>query len=109
MKKIIVPRKSVFNRILAQGESLEEKVRRVVDNNEPIEDTAPMIYTERKDGIQQEYNIRADKWDIAQDAMQQVNDSKRKMIANKIAKSDGVNKNVENTDKRTIDENPSLN
>ena len=68
-----------------------------------------MIYTERKDGIQQEYNIRADKWDIAQDAMQQVNDGKRKMIANKIAKSDGVNKNVENADKGTINENPSLN
>ena len=49
MKRTIVPRKSAFNRVLTQGESIEEKVRRVVDNNEPIEDTAPMIYTERKD------------------------------------------------------------
>lgn len=109
MKKVIVPRKSTFNRVLTEGESIEEKVRRIVDNNEPIEDTAPMIYTERKDGIQQEYNIRADKWDIAQEAMQQVNESKRRMIANKIAKSDGVNNNVENADKRTTNENPSLN
>lgn len=109
MKRVNVPRKSVFNRILTQGESIEEKVRRIVDNNEPIEDTAPMIYTERKDGIKQEYNIRADKWDIALDAMQQVNDSKRKMIANKIAKSDGVNNNIENADKGTISENPNLN
>lgn len=109
MKKVTVPKKSVFNRILTQGEPIEEKVRRVVDNNEPIEDTAPMIYTERKEGILQEYNIRADKWDIAQSAMQQVNDSKRKMVANKIAKSDGVNNNVEKADKKTINENPSLN
>ena len=109
MKRTIVPRKSAFNRVLTPGESIEEKVTRVVDNNEPIEDTAPMIYTERKNGIQQEYNIRADKWDIAQDAMQQVNDGKRKMIANKIAKSDGANKTVENADKGTINENPSLN
>lgn len=109
MKRINVPRKSVFNRILTQGESIEEKVRRIVDNNEPIEDTAPMIYTERKNGVQQEYNIRADKWDIAQNAMQQVNDSKKRMIANKIAKSDGVNNNVENADKKTINENPNLN
>ena len=43
MKRINVPRKSVFNRILTQGESIEEKVRRVVDNNEPIEDTAPNV------------------------------------------------------------------
>lgn len=109
MKKVTVPKKSVFKKVLTQGESIEEKVRRVLDNNEPIEDSAPMIYTERKDGIQQEYNIRADKWDIAQEAMQQVNDSKRKIIANKIAKSDGVNNNIEDADKKTIDENPSLN
>ena len=34
-----------------EGETIEDKVRRVTLNNEPIEDTAPLIYTERKDGI----------------------------------------------------------
>ena len=30
------------------GESLEEKVRRVTETNQPIEAISPMIYTERK-------------------------------------------------------------
>jgi len=51
------------------GESIEEKVRRVTADNTTIEAISPMIYTERKDGVQPEYNIRTDKWDIAQHAM----------------------------------------
>ena len=50
-----------------------EKVARVVENKEPIEDGAPIIYTERKDGVIPAYNIRTDKWDIALTAMDQVN------------------------------------
>ena len=49
-----------------EGEFIEEKVARVVENKEPIEDGAPIIYTERKDGVIPAYNIRTDKWDIAQ-------------------------------------------
>ena len=48
-----------------EGEFIEEKVARVVENKEPIEDGAPIIYTERKDGVIPAYNIRTDKWDIA--------------------------------------------
>lgn len=56
-----------------EGETIEEKVQRVVENKEPIEDGAPIIYTERKDGVIPAYDIRADKWDIALNAMDQVN------------------------------------
>lgn len=56
-----------------EGETIEEKVARVVENKEPIEDGAPIIYTERKDGVIPAYNIRTDKWDIALTAMDQVN------------------------------------
>ena len=49
-----------------EGETIEDKVRRVTLNNEPIEDTAPLIYTERKDGVLPQYDIRTDKWEIAQ-------------------------------------------
>ena len=52
-----------------EGEFIEEKVARVVENKEPIEDGAPIIYTERKDGVIPAYNIRTDKWDIALTAM----------------------------------------
>ena len=34
-----------------EGEYIEEKVARVVENKEPIEDGAPIIYTERKNGV----------------------------------------------------------
>ena len=56
-----------------EGEFIEEKVARVVENKEPIEDGAPIIYTERKDGVIPAYNIRTDKWDVAQAAMDAVN------------------------------------
>lgn len=55
------------------GESLENKVRRVTENNEPITDGAPIIYTNREDGVLPAYNIRTDRWEIAQQAMDAVN------------------------------------
>lgn len=55
------------------GESIEEKVRRITENNEPITDGAPIIYTNRDDGVLPAYNIRTDRWDIAQEAMDAVN------------------------------------
>ena len=41
-----------------EGETMEAKVQRVVINKEPIEDGAPIIYTEKKDGVLPQYNIR---------------------------------------------------
>ena len=35
------------------GESIEEKIERVMLTGEAIEDGAPLIYTERKDGIKE--------------------------------------------------------
>ena len=55
------------------GESIESKVRRITENNEPITDGAPIIYTNREDGVLPAYNIRTDRWDIAQEAMNAVN------------------------------------
>lgn len=51
------------------GERLEEKIQRILSNKEPIKDGAPLIYTERKDGIQPAYNIRTDRMEVALDAM----------------------------------------
>lgn len=55
-----------------EGETLEAKIRRIVNNKEPITDGAPMIYTERKDGVQPQYDIRTDRFEIAIDAMDKV-------------------------------------
>lgn len=56
-----------------EGETIETKVRRIVENNEPITDGAPIIYTSREDGVLPAYNIRTDRWDVAQAAMDAVN------------------------------------
>ena len=55
-----------------QGESIERKVQRIVNENEPIEDGAPIIFQERADGVKPEFNIRTDRWDVAIEAMDKV-------------------------------------
>lgn len=52
-----------------EGETIEKKIERIVNNKEPIKDGAPEIYTERKDGVIAGYNIRTDRWEIAAEAM----------------------------------------
>jgi hypothetical protein len=83
IKKIIkmykIPRytkSKVKGREMTEGESIEKKVSRMVHNNEPIKDGAPIIYTERKDGVLAGYNIRTDRWEIAAEAMDKVAASK---------------------------------
>ena len=60
-----------------EGERIEEKIHRITNNKEPIKDGAPLIYSERKDGVLPEYNIRTDRWEIAVDAMDKVTGSHR--------------------------------
>lgn len=54
------------------GEPIENKVFRAVNNNEAIESVSPMIYTEKKDGVKPEYDIRTDIWDKAQKTMARI-------------------------------------
>ncbi len=54
------------------GESIETKVNRILNNNEPITDNAPRIYTPSKDGVKPEHDIRTDKWEIAVETMGKV-------------------------------------
>lgn len=56
-----------------EGESILTKVRRILDENEPLTDGAPLIYTPKGDGVKPEYDIRTDKWQIAINAMDRVN------------------------------------
>ena len=56
----------------------------IVNNGEPITDGAPIIYTERKDGVLPEYDIRTDRWDIAIDAMDKINMNRFAKRENKV-------------------------
>ena len=58
---------------VTEGEAIETKVARITQNKEPITDGAPIIYTNREDGVLAAYNIRTDRWEIAQQAMEAVN------------------------------------
>lgn len=65
--------KCQFRKILyEEGESIEEKMRKVTASKEPIENSAPLIWTDRKDGVLPQYDIRTDRWDIAQQAMDKI-------------------------------------
>lgn len=55
-----------------QGETIEQKIFRIVNNKEPITDGAPLIYTERHEGVKPEYDIRTDRFEVAAEAMDTV-------------------------------------
>lgn len=83
-----------------EGELIEEKVARLTQEKSPINDGAPIIYTERKDGVLPAYDIRTDRWEIAQAAME-VN---QKAISAKKQRDydgfvDGEKKNLESGNK----------
>ena len=82
-KGIKMHRTTIHTNFLEAGESIEEKMRRVTQTNEPIDNTAPITYTERKDGVRPEYDFHTDKWEYAQNAM-------GKVTKTKIAKGQGV-------------------
>lgn len=52
----------------AEGETIEQKIERLQETNDGIEDGAPLIYTEKAEGVIPAYDIRSDKWDIAMEA-----------------------------------------
>lgn len=51
-----------------EGESIENRIERMVNNEEGIVAEAPIIHTERKEGVRPEFDIRTDKWELANEA-----------------------------------------
>lgn len=58
-----------------EGETLEMKIERVVNNNEAIEDGAEPLYTLREDGVNPDTNVRTDRFEAAIEAMDKVTSS----------------------------------
>lgn len=89
------------------GETIEEKINRIVNNNEPITDGAPLVYTNRKDGVLPDYDIRTDRFEVANDAMDIVSKqhiAKREERA-KLIKNDEKPKDETNNNEGTSDNN----
>lgn len=79
-----------------EGERIEQKIERIVTQKEPIKDGAPLIYTDRKDGVRPEYDIRTDRFEIAVEAMDVANKAK---VAQRDNKPKNEEKKVEIIDK----------
>ena len=54
------------------GFTIEEIINKALSENEPIGDTMQLIYNDRKDGVRPEYDIRTDRFAMAQSAMEKV-------------------------------------
>lgn len=67
-----------------EGMSLEQKVFQAVNSKAPIESVAPMVYTERKDGVLPETNIRTDRFEVAQEAMTDIANGVRERRAKRM-------------------------
>ena len=60
----------------AEGETLEMKIDRFINNREPITDNgSSAIYMERKEGVNAAYNIKTDRFEVALEAMNKVSRS----------------------------------
>lgn len=69
MTQLKIKRKSLFNINNSEiGETLETKLQRIITNREPISDSSPTIYTDRRDGVIPQFNIRTDTFELAIEA-----------------------------------------
>lgn len=70
-----------------QAEPREVKLRKIINGeaNNMEDGVFPIIYTEKKDGVQPEFDIRTDRFEVAIDAIDKINQS----TANQIAKNKG--------------------
>lgn len=112
MKRITIHDKHTFDQFELphlEGEPIEDKIRRVLDENEPITDGAPIIYTEKKDGVRPEFNIRADKWDIAIQAMDKVSnyEASKYLQAGEMPEIKADYKDTETTNKEAGENSPN--
>ena len=70
-----------------EAEPREVKLRKIINGEASnMEDGVfPTIYTEKKDGVRPEYDIRTDRFEVAIDAIDKINQA----VANQVAKNKG--------------------
>lgn len=57
---------------MREGQSIEEKMRKIIETKEPVKCVTTKLYQKRKDGVAPECDIRTDRFDIAIEAMHNV-------------------------------------
>lgn len=75
-----------------QAEPREVKLRKIISGeaNNMEDGVFPTIYTEKKDGVKPEFDIRTDRFEVAIDAIDKINQS----VADQIAKNKGETETV---------------
>lgn len=75
-----------------EAEPREVKLRKIISGeaNNMEDGVFPTIYTEKKDGVRPEFDIRTDRFEVAIDAIDKINQS----TANQIAKNKGETESV---------------
>ena len=79
MKYLRVERGNIMPEIneTYEGITIETKVNRITQSKEPITDGAPLIYTDRKDGVNPAYDVRTDRFEVALDAFNKIDASRK--------------------------------
>lgn len=95
---------------ITKGETLEQMLQRIMNNNEPIKHTVPLQYFEREKGVVPATNIRTDRFEHAIETMDKVvatavakrkdRAEKAKIVAMNKQDSDS-NNNINNTSNNT--------
>ena len=67
-----------------EGKSIEKELEKIMTQGVGIDNSAPLTYTERKDGVLPQYNIRTDRFEIAQNAMDKVSGTYKAMREERI-------------------------
>lgn len=92
--KTATSRKGCINdpNLTYQAEPREVKLRKIINGeSSSMEDGVfPTIYTEKKDGVMPEYDIRTDRFEVAIDAIDKINKSE----ASQITKNKGQTETV---------------
>lgn len=66
------------------GQTIEVQIARAMSVNEPIDNSSPLQFTKRADGVLPDFDIRTDKWEISQRAMTAVADKIRQNRTKKL-------------------------
>ena len=75
-----------------QAEPREVKLRKIINGeaNNMEDGVFPTIYTEKKDGVQPEFDMRTDRFEVAIDAMDKINQSAASQIAKNKGETEAV-------------------
>lgn len=83
-----------------EAETIEKKVYRITNNKEPISDSAPVIYTDRSEGVLPAYNIRTDRFEIAAEAMDKIDKTNKAKREERAKAREEAKKKPENNENK---------